>query len=483
MIKSLRARLTLWYVSVLGIVLVTVSITIHVLLSRELHDRIDANLQAVTGIAVTSLDNDLREGQSVVGAAKSTAEELHSNQAMLAIYDGSGTLLAEAGRDEELHLALPSAASLTRDEPVLFTATESDEDDRHRVAVRRAVVGSHNTEYLIVAGTDLEPTETELASLTRVLLTVIPLALVLAGIVGWFLARHSLSPIVAMAEQARRIGIENLGERLPAVNSNDELGRLATTFNELLDRLSASFAQQRQFMADASHELRTPVGTTRTAATVALQVPHRTEAHYRETLQIVEQQTERLARLVDDMFILARADAGNYPIQYSPMYLDELIEEVARAARVLADEKSVAIALALDAGAAAPYTGDEDLVRRMIVNVVDNAIRHAPTGSTITVGLQRLDSEYEISVVDRGRGIPSRAQPHVFERFYRTDVARGRAAADAGGAGLGLAIARWVARLHKGDISLVDSSGTGTTFSIRLPSDETLALDVPAART
>lgn len=469
MIKTLRGRLTVWYVSVLAAVLIAVSVMIHVLLGRELHDRIDDNLRAVTRIAVTSLDNDLREGQSVTDAARSTAEELTSIQAMLAIYDGSGNLLAEAGRDDELELTLPHLDRITSEEPVLFTALESDGDDRHRIAVRRTVVGPAGTEYLVVGGSDLEPTEEELASLRQVLFSVVPLALVVAAIVGWFLARHSLSPVVGMAERARRIGIGNLGERLPVANPHDELGRLADTFNELLDRLAAAFAQQRQFMADASHELRTPVATMRTATGVTLQVDHRSEADYRETLQIIEHQTSRLTRLVDDMFTLARADAGDYPVQRSAMYLDELIEEVARAARVLAERKRVAIEITMDRAAEAPFMGDEDLVRRLLVNLVDNAIRHAPPDTSIGLSLQRLDDDYAIMVNDRGRGIPPVAQPHIFERFYRTDVARGRSIADVGGAGLGLAIAKWVARLHDGDVELLESSPSGTTFRVRLP--------------
>jgi heavy metal sensor kinase len=465
MIRSLRARLTFWYVGVLAVVLASVSILIHVLLGRELHDRVDENLRAMTGIAATSLGNDLAEGQSVIDAARSTAAELHSAQAMLVIYDGNGIQLAEAGRDDELELTLPQ--HITSDQTALFTVTETDDDDRHRIALRRAVVGASATEYLIVAGTDLEATEEELASLTRILLTVVPSALVLAGLVGWFLARHSLSPVMMMAERARRIGVENIGGRLPVVNPHDELGRLAETFNELLGRLATSFALQRQFMADASHELRTPLATTRTAATVALQMPHRSEADYRATLHIIEQQTERLTRLVDDMFTLARADAGNYPVARAPMYLDELIDEVARAARVLAARKDVTIDATVIEGAS--FTGDEDLIRRMIVNLVDNAVRHAPDGTAIQIALQRTDAQYELTVSDMGPGIPTESQQRLFERFHRSDVARGRAGNHAGGAGLGLAIARWIARLHDGDITLAGSSSDGSTFRIVLP--------------
>ena len=141
--------------------------------------------------------------------------------------------------------------------------------------------------------------------------------------------------------------------------------------------------QQRQFMADAAHELRTPVATARTAAAVALQRPHRDEPEYREALEIIEQQTARLSRIVEDMFTLARADAGSYPVRRVPMYLDEVVEEVVRASRVLADGKQVAIALTTVHSAS--LTGDEDLVRRLVANLLDNAVRHAPPDTTVDV--------------------------------------------------------------------------------------------------
>ena len=469
MISSLRARLTLWYVSVLTAVLVAVCVLIYLLLGRSLYNRIDENLQAVTGIAVTSLTNDLAEGQGVEDAARSTAAELFSAQAMLAIYDGAGRLLAEAGADDDLVVTLPPLETIPVDSSILYTVAEAkDTDDRHRMAVRRARIPPSGTEYVILVSTDLERTDEELESLREILLYVIPAALILAGIVGWFLARQSLSPVMLMAERARRIGVENLGGRLPVANSRDELGRLAGTFNELLGRLAASFAQQRQFMADASHELRTPVATARTAATIALQQSHRTEEEYRETLQIIEQQTDRLTRVVDDMFTLARADAGNYPVRREPLYLEEVVEEVVRAARVLALRKSVSVEYAAPTTAA--FTGDEELIRRMVGNLVDNAVKHAPGGSTVHLELARGNGAWTVSVTDEGAGIPEAARPHVFERFYRGDASRRRSELDmGGGAGLGLAIARWIARQHHGDVTLSASTGSRTTFRIELP--------------
>jgi len=463
-IESVRGRLTLFYVSVLAVALVIVGVLIYLLLARALFVRVDENLQAGVRIAMTSLSNDLGEGQDYEDAARSTAAEQSSSAQMLAIYDPGGRLLAESGRDGDLAIVLPPMPDIPDSGELLQTVIESDGDDRHRLAFRSVSIPP--VKYIVVVGADLEPMDEELEFLRRSLAYVVPIALVLAGIGGSFLARKSLSPVVAMADRARRIGVENLSERLPVANPRDELGRLAETFNELLGRLETSLVLQRQFMADASHELRTPVTTTRTAAAVALQQPHREEAEYRDTLEIVEQQAARLSRVVDDMFTLARADAGTYPVQSTPMYLDEVIEEVVRAARVVAATRQVAIEVSVLPSAA--YTGDEELIRRMIVNLVDNACRHTPPGSTVRVELDQTDSGYAVAVKDQGPGIPVAIREHIFERFFRGDESRRSSARD--GAGLGLALARWIARAHGGDVALARSSPSGSTFVVSLPS-------------
>jgi signal transduction histidine kinase len=270
--------LTLFWVVVLAAALMSISGLTYVLLARALYSRVDDNLRAVVEIATTSLTNDLAEGQDYADAARSTAAELASRQQMLAIYDTTSRLLAEGGRDDDLELALPDASTFPVDDVMLLTVVEAkDDDDRHRLGIRRVSVPPADTPYLVVVGSSLEPTDEELESLREVLAYVIPIALGLAGVGGWFLARQSLAPVAAMADRARQIGADDLHARLPVANPRDELGRLASTFNDLLHRLEASLTQQRQFMADASHELRTPGATSRTAATVALQQSHRTE--------------------------------------------------------------------------------------------------------------------------------------------------------------------------------------------------------------
>ena len=466
-IDSVRGRLTLFWVVVLAAALIAVSGLIYALLARALYSRIDDNLRAVMQIATTSLANDLAEDQDYADAARSTAAELASRQQMLAIYDTSGRLLAEGGRDDDLDIMLPDPGTVPAHAEILLTVAEAeDDDDRHRLALRRVSIPPSDSSYLIVVGSSLEPTDEELESLRAILAYVIPIALVLAGVGGWFLARQSLAPVATMAERARKIGVEDLGARLPVANPRDELGRLAETFNELLNRLEASLTQQRQFMADASHELRTPVATSRTAAAVALQQRHRDEEEYRESLAIIEQQTARLSRIVDDMFTLARADAGSYPVRRTLMYLDEVMDDGVRAARVLADRKQVSIeAAAIDS---ASFTGDEELVRRLISNLLDNAVRHARKRSVVHVNLTYEPKKYVLSVTNAGEPIPPEIQDHIFERFFRRDTSR--TSVD-GGAGLGLALARWVARAHGGDVTLVRSSPDGTTFAAVLPGE------------
>jgi heavy metal sensor kinase len=465
-IDSVRGRLTLFWVAVLAAALVVVGGLIYVLLARALYSRVDDNLRAVAQIATTSLANDLAEGQDYADAAQSTAAELSSRQQMLAIYDSNGRLLAEGGRDADLEIALPDVSTIPAHELMLLTVVEAeDDDDRHRLAIRHVSIPPANTPYVVVVGSSLEPTDEELESLRDVLAYVIPIALVLAGAGGWFLARQSLAPVSTMAERARHIGADDLSARLPVANPRDELGRLAATFNDLLNRLETSLTQQRQFMADASHELRTPVTTSRTAAAVALQQSHRDEDEYRETLTIIEQQTTRLSRIVDDMFTLARADAGSYPVRRTLMYLDEVVDEAVRAARVLGDTKQVSIELTTIPSAS--FTGDEELVRRLVGNLLDNAVRYSGPGSVVQMNLGHESERYVLSVTDAGEGIAPDIQLHIFERFFRGNAAR---TSSDGGAGLGLALARWIARAHGGEVTLVRSSHEGTTFEATLPS-------------
>jgi two-component system OmpR family sensor kinase len=292
------------------------------------------------------------------------------------------------------------------------------------------------------------------------------MGVLLAGYGGYFLAPRSLAPVAEMGKQAERIGAANLHERLEVRNANDELGGLTRTFNELLDRLDRSFERQRRFISDASHELRTPVSILRGEAEVALSQLSRSPEEYRESLAVLHEEAQRLARIVEDLFTLTRADAGEYPLTQSDFYLDELAADCVRATRALAQAKSIKLAAVTPEEM--PMHGDEDLLRRMILNLLDNAIKYTPAGGNVSVRCGSVPDGYELSVTDSGPGIPVEMQSRVFERFFRADRARSRSGAD-GGAGLGLSIARWIAEAHLGRIDLVRSDATGSTFTASIP--------------
>jgi heavy metal sensor kinase len=296
------------------------------------------------------------------------------------------------------------------------------------------------------------------------------LALLISIPAGYLLARESLDPVAQMSAQADRIGAENLHERLPVVNANDELGRLAGTFNELLDRVANAFEQQRRFMADASHELRTPVAIMRGEAEVALSAENPTVDEYRDALEIVRDAGDRLTRTVNDVFLLARVDAGQVPLSPAPLYLDEVVADTCRAMRSIAKLRGIEVLV--DVPDELPYVGDPVLLARLVTNLVDNAIKYSYDDGTIQVAMPTEPTVITLTVENRGPGIPEAAQLHVFDRFYRADDARAHTALSHGsgsGSGLGLSIARWIAEVHGGSLDLTTASSIVTVFTLHLP--------------
>ena len=264
-----------------------------------------------------------------------------------------------------------------------------------------------------------------------------------------------------MAACADGIDTRRLDARLPVPAAADEIQRLAIAFNGLMTRLADAVHAQRRFMADASHELRTPVTVARTAAQVTLDSPHRTDAEYREALDIITLQTDRLTHVVDDMFLLARADVDARPLDLRYLYLDEMVTECVRAAAVLADKRRVGVTVQAPEGV--QIRGDEELLRRMIMNLLDNAIRHTPDRGQVRASVSQEEGAVTVTVEDSGPGIPAAERERVFERFVRLATANSQT-----GGGLGLPIARWIAEQHHGTLRL-DASDRGTRFVMTLP--------------
>jgi heavy metal sensor kinase len=296
-----------------------------------------------------------------------------------------------------------------------------------------------------------------------VLLLALPLVIGLAGIGGYWLTRRNLTPLASMAEQARRITHSNLETRLDAGDAAEELATLSTSFNELLSRLDQSFDHMRRFVADASHELRTPISIIRGEADVALS-HDRSAVEYKQALALVLDESRRLSRLVDDLLNLARADAGRVKLRFEEFYLNDLLTECCRSAHTLASSRGVTIECPSHDDVA--FHGDEELVRRMVMNLIDNAIRYTPAGGRVTATLESRGGDVAIRIADTGTGIAPEVAPHVFERFYRGDKARSR---QDGGFGLGLAIVKWIAESHQGAVELASTPGAGSTFTVTLP--------------
>jgi len=471
MLDSVRTRLTLWYIGVLALVLILFSFGVYVLLGRKLYTDLDNNLETTVGGTAISILREMRKGRSATDAARDALDEHIEPRQAAAIFDANGSLIAENTALNGIHAPLPTFESVAADQIHLYTTSENKESEQRRVIVRRATAPSART-YAIVVSQPLDEVTNGLRTIRLILLLSILGALVLAGVGGWFLARRSLAPVVQMTEQARRMSADNLEQRLPISNPHDELGRLAATFNELFGRLDESLSQQRRFMADASHELRTPLSVMRTATGVTLEQEQRSDSEYRDALKVIDQQVRRLTRIVTDMFTLARADAGRRTLHRNDFYLDELVWECVRAAEFLGTRRGVTIRLGKLPEI--PYRGDEGLLRQLILNLLDNAIKHSPGEGEVHVSLERHDSEHRIIVSDTGLGIPPEAQPHIFERFYRADKSRSRTeASDLGaGAGLGLSIGRWIAETHQGRLELRSSDQTGSVFVVSLPASE-----------
>jgi heavy metal sensor kinase len=479
MLDTLRVRLTLWYSIVLALLLLLFSLTSYFLFSRAANRRTDADLTELANSFLVTFQDELKDPEKAGGlraAARQAMLEHHVRGDTILIVDAVGKFAASSAdltpASAPANFFASRALASSSFQNFMVVASQSDqrfqsiagEKGGFRAYSRRFSADSQN--WLLVILRSLHAQQEMLQQIRVAFAWLIPLGVLLAGCGGYFLARRSLAPVAAMGKQAERIGAANLHERLEVRNANDELGRLARTFNELLDRLDRSFERQRRFISDASHELRTPVSILRGEAEVALSQLSRSPDEYRESLAVLHEEAQRLARIVEDMFTLTRADAGEYRLARSDFYLDELAADCVRATRALAQAKNISLAVA--APEEMPVRADEDLLRRMILNLLDNAIKYTPAGGNVSVTCGSVPDGYELSVADSGPGIPAEMQSRVFERFFRADRARSRTGTD-GGAGLGLSIARWIAEAHLGRIELARSDATGSKFTLRIP--------------
>jgi heavy metal sensor kinase len=459
MFDSVRTRLTLWYAGVLALSLIAFALVIYYAAGNIFHERQDESLRSTAQTVASAYVEEFAEAHSLTKAGEIVLSEITFPNRYVQLTGNSGNPIAASANLSGSAIAIPT--------PV-FAEAHARGFSHTTVNGLRVTVVPLSTDQTLGYAAVAEPlsvVEDGLSELRRDLFAGVSLVLLLASGGGYFLARKSLAPIASMNSQTQRISAENLSARLDVNNSRDELGRLATTINDLLARLESSFKEQQRFIADASHELRTPLAVLRGETEVALGKT-RTIDEYQQSLSLIQDEAERLSRIVEDLFILARQPINTRAaLNKERVSLNDAIRDCARAAQVLAVRKGVRLKLENDSPSIA-LNGDEELIRRLILNLLDNAVKYTPAGGEISLALGRQNGSAEIVVRDTGIGIPEVAQPRVFDRFYRVDKARARAM---GGAGLGLSIAQWIVEAHGGAITLASAPGKGSTFTVVLP--------------
>jgi heavy metal sensor kinase len=471
MLNSVRARLTLLYVLIFGALLSVFSLSLYALIYKDARDRFDGELEKATRTVANLFHHEMIEnGQEESVAIAHALREYQQPDLFLAFFRDDKLLAANRSQSAESAPAdkHPAAAAakdflslaIARRDPARVTIVTDGRDEWRLVAY---APGGETAEYVIVVAESRRELIDQMRALRKIFLFSLPAMLLVAGFAGYLLARRSLIPIAEMTAHAERISAENLQDRLPVKNKSDELGKLARVFNDLLARIESSFDNMRQFTADASHELRTPLAIIRGEADVALS-QNREPEEYRETLTIIQDEARCLSGIVEDMLSLARADAGQRQLKLEEFYLNDLVEECVHSARALALNKS--LSLNFESSDETAFRGDEDLLRRMVVNLLDNAIKYTPDGGSVSVRLWRDNGLVRLRVTDNGIGIPAEAAARVFERFYRVDKARSRAE---GGSGLGLPIVKWIAEAHHGSVNLESAPERGSSFTISLP--------------
>ncbi len=312
----------------------------------------------------------------------------------------------------------------------------------------------------VTAAYPLSEVDQTLRRLFSLLLYALPAALVVSGILGWFIARRSLKPVDDITRSARTITASNLELRLPRSQNNDEIARLIDTLNDMIARLEQSFAQVRQFTSDASHELKTPLAILMGELGVALRRPMSTE-EYQSTLASCLEEVERLTNVVQGLLELSRAETGQVTIERKPVRLSTLVADVCDDVLLMAEGKHIALTTDIDQDVS--ITGDRVRLHQAILNIVENAVKYTPEGGSVRVELLAIDGSARLLVSDTGIGIAAEDLPHIYDRFYRVDKARSK---DIQGTGLGLAIVKWILDAHQATIDVVSTEGAGTTFKV-----------------
>ena len=454
-IVSIRWRLTLWYGAVLALVLAVFGGSVYLLMRHALLERAGAGLLMESAEVEQEIER-ARDAQVLSTWLERRFTHHPGFDIQVTTLQGENVFRSARIRDS----GLPVPASPPAPGRTLFIERNLDRG-RFQIS-NRGVVGPRGPLVVQVAA-PLAQTDHELAELLAVLGLAGPLALVFALVGGYFLAGRALAPVDRMTVEAGAITAAHLDRRLQVGKHGDELDRLALTLNGMIARLERSFEETRRFTADAAHELRTPLAVIHNAAEVALSSPREAD-QYRRFLEDILEEEERLKRLAEQLLFLCREDAGLSPEVRQPIRLDSIIRQAAEPMGELAGANG--LTLIVDSLSPCLVSGDPDALRRLLFNLLDNAIKYTTEGGSVHVGSDCSGGFATLTVSDTGIGIPPEHIPHIFDRFYRVDQGRSR---DIGGIGLGLAICRAIVESHGGTIKLESDEGKGTKVLVTLP--------------
>jgi signal transduction histidine kinase len=509
---SLRTRLTLWYGALLALTLLAFSALVYFTLQQSLSSSMDERLtlradqlRREVGPNVGNLlqPEDVAPGQLL----ESTLGEFVEPGIYVQLLNQKGAVVAAPPNlvGGELPVPPSSLRAIVEDRPIFVTTPVASGDASVRLLTEPIhMTGTNDVVGAVQVAESLSPFESTMAAVSRLLLSAGALALLVALVIGWLLTRAALSPVFRITETARHIAAtgdyrQRLHVTQPRFGHGDELFFLAATFNDMIARLEHMLDAQHRLLADTSHELRNPITIIRGNLALLRRDSVRETAR-REAVVEAEEEAARMGRLVGDLLLLARADAGEAPaLQREPVDLTELAAEVVEQARPLAAERRLSLATQ----GRCVVLGDRDRLKQLIANLVENSIRYTPSHGRIDVRVSATSDSLNVqqptrfvrsrnardagsstsmallSVADSGIGISPADLPHVFERFYRADKARSRAH---GGTGLGLSITQYIAEAHGGTIQAASAgSNRGSTFTVRLPLAPSRAAERPLA--
>lgn len=463
-IRSLRARVTSWYIGLLAAALVAFGASLYFGYQHYLETALEQSLAGEARGIVQSFVSEVDDKgtawltEEVSEAYPPASGEHYIRISRLGPANDYQVLYQSDGARDLPPEKLASPGSPHRP----GFRIEAPGRDSKVVEYSLPYKSASGTQYLVETGARRDQIEQLLRSLLTILLILTPFVLLVAAAGGYLLMTQPLKPVVSLTQEAERIGVGALGERLRVIPTGDELERLSLSLNRMIGRLEEALAHNRRFSADVSHELRTPLTILRGELEHVMQM--RNAGLDVEAVGSALEEIDRLSRIVESLLSISRLDAGDAGIEFQPFDLRTMVKATVEQMQLLAHERG--ITLQCDCRAPVAVLGDESRIKQVLVNLLDNAIKYSRGGGNVTIGVEAQGNDAVFTVTDNGIGISAEALPHVFERFYRVEKARSRRTA---GAGLGLSIVEAICRAHGGTVSINSTDGQGTTVQVRLP--------------